>query len=309
MRIIVTGGSGFVGSRLVERLEERGHVVCVPRSEYYDLRDSFDTKELFLNFTQAGDVDVVFHLAAILGGIGYNREHPAKLLYDNLTMGLNVIDYAWKFRVPHIIFTSSVCVYPKFTPSPFLENNLWEGYPEESNAAYGIAKRSVMELLKAYHKEYGMAFTCLLFTNLFGEGQTFAPEMSHVIPALIRKIDEAQKEGRNSIEVWGTGNASRDFLYVDDAVSALLAAMDNEPTPNPINIGSGKEVKIRDLVKTIAEIMAFSGDIIYDKTKPDGQPRRVLNINRAYYFLNWKPTMSLEDGLKRTVEWYRGLND
>ena len=294
-----------MGSRLVERLEERGHTVCVPRSEYYDLRDSFDTKELFTMFDK---VDLVFHLAATVGGIGYNREHPASLLYDNLTMGLNVVDYCWRFYIPHLIFVSSTCAYPKYTPVPFNEADIWEGYPEESNAPYGVAKRVVMELLKAYHKEKGLAYTCLIPTNMYGPHQTTAPDKSHVIPALIRKIDKAQKEGRNSIEVWGTGNASRDFLYVDDAVSALLAAMDNEPTPNPINIGSGREVQIKNLVETIAHLMDFHGEVVWDRTKPDGQPRRVLDINRAYHFLGWKPTTSLEDGLKRTIEWYRGLN-
>jgi len=302
LRIIVTGGNGFVGNRLVQQLKELGHTVYAPPSKYYDLRSQHDVKKLFFDFDK---VDIVFHLAAVLGGIGYNSAHPAKLLYDNLMMTLNVIDCAWHSYAPRIILTSSVCAYPKYAPVPFRERNLWEGYPEESNAAYGIAKRVGIELLKAYRKEHGMESTCLLFTNLYGPGQTTDPNVSHVIPALIRKIDEAQQAGENKVEVWGTGNASRDFLYVDDAVCALLMAMDVSPLPDPINIGSGKEIKIKELVETIAYLMDFHGETVWDKTKPDGQPRRVLDISCALRLLEWKPTVDLEEGLRRTIEWYR----
>jgi GDP-L-fucose synthase len=301
--VVVTGGNGFVGSHLVERLEGLEHRVFVPRSNVYNLR-CFD--KVSKAFTVFGNdkIDIVFHLAATLGGIGYNREHPGKLLYDNLTMGINVIEAAKIYNVSKFIFVSSVCAYPKFIPIPFSEHSLWAGYPEESNAGYGVAKRTMMEMVKAYRQEYGLNGICLLMTNMYGPGDHFDLQTSHVIPAFIRKFIEAKERGDNSIDAWGTGSASRDFLYVDDAVDALILAMDRLDDSEPINIGSGQEVKIADLADLIRKLVGYGGAIAWDASKPDGQPRRVLDINKARTYLGWQPKMSLEEGLGRTIEWY-----
>lgn len=299
-RVIVTGGAGFLGRPLVRRLCDRGATVFVPRSATYDLRYRFDIVRMLDNFP---DPDIVFHLAATVGGIGFSRRYPGQQIYDGLAMGINVVEMCRLYNVGKLVFAGSVCAYPKFTSVPFQESSLWDGYPEETNAAYGISKRAIISLLQAYHQEYGMESAVLLPTNMYGPRDNFDPESSHVIPALIRKAIEARENGI-PLTVWGTGSASRDFLYVRDAADAFVAAGELVNVPDPINIGSGQEVSIASLVDLVSSIVGFDGPIEWDKSKPDGQPRRRLDTSMAARNLDWEAQTSLYDGIVETVEWY-----
>jgi len=299
MTIIITGGNGFLGRILVKKLGDRD--VFVPRSKNYDLRYKEDTERLFHD---AGQVDIVFHLAATVGGIGANRNHPGKFFYDNMLMSLNVIHQAMVHKVRKVIFVGTTCSYPKFAPVPFSEHSLFDGFPEETNAPYGIAKRAALVMLKAYEAEYGLKFNYLIPTNLYGPGDNFDDSTSHVIPALIKKCLEAKKRGDKKVTVWGTGKPTRDFVYVEDVADALILAMDNYHRSEPLNLGSGEETAINSLVYFIQQATGFDGQIEYDVTKPDGQPRRCLNTKEARMVLGWTATTGLRDGLQKTVEWY-----
>lgn len=297
--VIITGGSGFLGSHLVKKLNDRE--LFIPRSIDYDLRREDDTRRMF---DYIGQADIVFHLAATVGGIGANRLHPGKFFYDNMQMSLNVIHQAMLHKVGKLIYIGTTCSYPKFAPIPFSEFSLFDGYPEETNAPYGIAKRAALTMLQAYQAEYGLNFNYLIPTNLYGPGDNFDDDSSHVIPALIKKCLAAKRQGDDEIIVWGTGKATRDFVYVEDVTRALVLAMDNYDRPEPLNLGSGDEVKIGTLIYFIKEATGFDGNIKYDTSKPDGQPRRRLNPVEAKNALNWMATTSLQDGLQKTVEWY-----
>lgn len=295
-RVIVTGGAGFLGQHLVRMLQDAGAVVFVPRSAYWDLRKPIERFD---------DTDIVFHLAARVSGIANTAATPANHIYDNAMMALNVIDACVRQSIK-VVVAGSVCAYPKYTPMPMVEENLFEGYPEETNASYGAAKRLALDALRAYHQQHGLRCAYLLSANLYGPGDNFDPATSHVIPALIRKIDNAQRNGDAGIAVWGSGSASRDFLYVEDAAKAYMLAGEKIDTPQPVNIGSGQETTIAWLVEAVKNTMGFQGDTVFDRSKPDGQPRRSLHIFKARDLLGWRPETRLEDGLRKTVEWYRG---
>lgn len=295
-RVIVTGGAGFLGQHLVRMLQEAGAVVFVPRSAYWDLRKPIEHFD---------DTDIVFHLAARVSGIANTAARPAEHLYDNAMMALNVIHACVRSSVK-LVMAGSVCAYPKYTPMPMIEENLYSGEMEETNASYGAAKRLALDALKAYHQQYGLRCAYLLSANLYGPGDNFDPATSHVIPAMIRKIDNAQRNGDAGIAVWGSGNASRDFLYVEDAAKAYMLAGEKIDTPQPINIGGGQEMPIAGLVELIKSVMNFQGDTVFDRSRPDGQPRRSLRIWRAEDLMGWRPETRLESGLRKTVEWYRG---
>lgn len=300
-RVIVTGGAGFVGRHLCEALESRGCVVIAPRSAEYDLRNEDATERLFLDHP---NLDVVFHLAATVGGIAANVAHPAVTLYDNAKLGLNVIHQAYLAGVKKVIAAGSVCAYPKFAPTPFIEENLWLGYPEESNGPYGVAKRLLAEQVHAYRKEYGFNGVYLLLANIYGPRDDFNDRTSHVIPALIRKFTDARDIGLPEVLLWGTGNASRDFLYVADAVDAMIVAAEKRDTPEPVNIGTGQETSVAALAHIVATEVGYTGKISWDHTKPDGQPRRVLTCGVARREMGWEFRTSLVDGIRQTVEWY-----
>jgi len=250
------------------------------------------------------DIDVVIHLAAKVGGIGYNRENPATLFYDNAMMGIQLMEAARLEGVEKFVQVGTVCAYPKYTPVPFKEEDLWEGYPEETNAPYGVAKKMLLVQAQAYREQYGFNAIYLLPVNLYGPRDNFDPESSHVIPALIRKFVDAKKEGSDTVEVWGTGSASREFLYVDDAARGIVLATERYNKPDPVNLGSGMEITIRDLVALIGELTGFDGEIVWDATKPDGQPRRCLDVSRAREEFGFESEMGFREGLKRTIEWY-----
>lgn len=301
-RIIVTGGAGFLGSHLVRMLEEAGAVVFVPRSAKYDLRIPIAAFRLFSDFPHP---DIVFHLAARVSGISSTSAEPANHLYDNAIMALEVIDECASTDTK-LVVAGSVCAYPEYCPVPMVEENLWNGAPEPTNASYGEAKRLALAALQAYHQQHGLRCAYLLSANLYGPGDDFNPTTSHVIPALIRKVDEAQKNGDAGIAVWGSGHATRDFLYVEDAAKAYMLAGELVDTPQPINIGSGEETFIAGLVEKIKSLMGYQGDTVFDRSRPDGQKRRCLRIWKAEGHLGWKPIVKLDEGLKRTIEWYRG---
>jgi GDP-L-fucose synthase len=298
---LVTGGAGFLGSHLIEQMKEKGVVpenIRVTRSKTTDLRiweDCVDAVQ---------DIDVVIHLAAKVGGIGYNQENPATLFYDNAMMGIQLMEAARLEGVKKFVQVGTVCAYPKFTPVPFKEEDLWNGYPEETNAPYGVAKKMLLVQAQAYRQQYGFNAIYLLPVNLYGPRDNFDPESSHVIPALIRKFVEAKKEGFDTVEVWGTGSASREFLYVDDAARGIVLATERYNKPDPVNLGSGMEITIRDLVALIGELTGFDGEIVWDTTKPDGQPRRCLDVSRAREEFGFEAGMGFREGLQRTIEWY-----
>jgi GDP-L-fucose synthase len=299
--VIVTGGSGFLGSYLVNLLKAQGCNPFVPRSTDYDLRYPWCIKKMF---SDAGPVDTVFHLAGNVGGIGYNRLHPYQLFHDNALMGIHLIEHAIRCQVRKFVQVSTVCAYPKLAITPFREESLWDGYPEETNAPYGLAKKMLLVQLQAARQEYGFNGIYLLPTNLYGIGDNFNPVQSHVIPALIRKCVEAKAAAAASVEVWGTGNASRDFLYVEDAAEAILLAAEKYEWGEPLNLGSGQEVRIEVLLHHIMELAGYKGKVQWDRTKPDGQPRRVLDTRAAKALLGWTAKTPLREGLKRTIEWY-----
>jgi GDP-L-fucose synthase len=301
-RVCVTGGAGFLGKVVVCKLRQRGAAdVFVPVQEQYDLVQPEAVERLLVDARP----DVIIHLAAHVGGIGANREHPAEFFYDNLMMGVQLMHQAWQRGVQKFVAIGTVCAYPKFTPLPFKEDDLWNGYPEETNAPYGLAKKMLLVQAQAYRQQYGFNAIFLLPVNLYGPGDNFDPRSSHVIPALIRKVVEAQQSGQSQIEVWGDGSPTREFLYVDDAAEGILMATEQYEGAEPVNLGSGHEISIKDLAETIARLAGFTGKLVWDTDKPNGQPRRALDTTRAAQHFGFRAQMSFEEGLRRTIEWYR----
>jgi len=301
-QILITGGAGFLGSAIQEQLQVRGVTkdqLSIPRSRDLDLRSWENCKEA------VREKDLVIHLAAKVGGIGFNQKYPAELFYDNAIMGIQIIEAARLAGVEKCVILGTVCAYPKFTPVPFREENLWNGYPEETNAPYGLAKKMLLVQSQAYRQQYGFNSIYLLPVNLYGPRDNFNPDSSHVIPALIKKFTEAVRDGEDVVEVWGTGSASREFLYVDDAARAIVLAAEKYNKPDPVNIGAGNEISIKKLVEIIAKYTDFKGKIHWDTSKPDGQPRRGLDVSRAESEFGFRASTSFEDGLKRTIEWYQ----
>ena len=305
-RVIVTGGAGFLGSFIVERLRElETNEIFIPRSREYDLRNVQAIQELINDTRRNGKpVDMVIHLAANVGGIGANMEHPGSFFYDNLTMGVNLLHESYRAGIAKFVGTGTICAYPKFTPIPFKEEDLWNGYPEETNAPYGLAKKMLLVQSQAYRAEYGYNSIFLLPVNLYGPRDNFDPKSSHVIPAMIRKCLQARDSGEKSITLWGDGSPTREFLYVTDAAEAIILASEHLNLSEPVNLGSGREVNIRELAKIIREATGFSGEIIWDKTKPNGQPRRYLDTSRAQKLFGFTARQTLESGIRETVKWY-----
>ena len=300
-KILITGGAGFFGSEVVRQLKVKGvrnEDILIPRSKEIDLR----RWENCVRVVQ--DRDIVIHLAARVGGIGYNQEFPADLFYDNAIMGIQLIEAARQNNVKKCVIAGTICAYPKFTQVPFREENLWDGYPEETNAPYGLAKKMLLVQSQAYRQQYGFNSIYLLPVNLYGPGDNFDPASSHVIPALIKKFTEAKHNGDPFVDVWGTGAASREFLYVDDAARGLILAAERYNKPDPVNLGSGMEITIRDLVNIIRDLTDYNGEIHWDISKPDGQPKRSLDIGRAMREFGFEAKMPFRKGLKRTIEWY-----
>ena len=301
-RIVVTGGAGFLGRAVCQRLHALGAGdVLIPRKAYFDLTTENAVDRLYKEMRP----QIVLHLAAEVGGIGANMLNPGRYFYANMAMAMHMIEGARRYGVEKFLQTGTICAYPKFTPVPFQEENLWNGYPEETNAPYGIAKKAAMVMLDAYRIQYGLKSAYVLPVNLYGPHDNFDLQTSHVIPALIRKCVEAQRARALHIECWGNGSASREFLYVDDAADGLVRAAEVMNVPEPINLGTGKEITIRNLVEMIAKLCDFHGEIRWDITKPDGQPRRCLDTKRAQERLGWQAKVGFEDGLKRTIEWFR----
>lgn len=300
-KILVTGGSGFLGRNVVEKLLERGVMredIVIPIFPEFDLRKMEDCQRAVRG------MQVVIHLAGVVGGIGFNREHPGKSFYDNAAMALNMLEVARLEGVEKFIGLGSVCAYPKEIPVPFREEDLWNGYPEETNAPYGLAKKFMLVQSQAYRAEYGLNAIHLLGLNLYGPGDNFDPQSSHVIPALIRKVYEAKKEGRNSIEAWGTGNPTRQFLYVEDGAEGVLLATEHYNKPNPINLGSSFEISMKELAELIRALMNFKGEIHWDSSKPDGQPRRCFDVAKAEKEFGFVAKTDFTAGLRKTIEWY-----
>jgi len=299
---MVTGGAGFLGSHLIEKLECRSSDVniFVPRSDTYDLREKANVRRAF----RRADPDIVLHLAATVGGIGANRDNPGQYFYDNAIMGIELLDQARKFDVEKFTILGTVCAYPKHTPVPFSEDDLFSGYPEETNAPYGIAKKALLTQSKAYRKQWGFNSIYLIPVNLYGPRDDFDLETSHVIPAIIRKCIEARERGDDAITAWGTGEPTREFLYVEDAASGILDATERYDSSEPVNLGSSREISIRELVETIADETGFEGRIEWDTDKPDGQPRRKLDTTRAKERFGWEASTPFREGLRRTIDWY-----
>jgi GDP-L-fucose synthase len=305
-KVLVTGGAGFLGSFIVEKLKERGVTkenIRIPRSKELDLRKWENCVKVVKG------IDVVIHLAARVGGIGFNRKFPATLFYDNAIMGIQLMEAARLAGVKKYVAIGTVCAYPKFTPVPFREENLWNGYPEETNAPYGIAKKIQLVQAQAYRQQYGFNAIFLLPVNLYGPRDNFHLKHSHVIPALIRKMVDARIEGRDEIVVWGTGSPSREFLYVEDAAEGILLATEKYNKPDPVNLGSGMEITIHDLVNLIAELTGYTGKITWDTSKPDGQPRRCLDVSKAEREFNFRVKTDFREGLKKTIQWYEDARE
>jgi GDP-L-fucose synthase len=301
-RFVVTGGSGFLGKVLTQKMQEQGAIeIFIPRIEDYDLVDPVAIDRML----QDSNPDVIIHLAAHVGGIGANSEHPAEFFYDNLMMGVQLMHKAWQFGVKKFTAIGTVCAYPKFTPVPFKEDDIWNGYPEETNAPYGLAKKMLLVQSQAYREQYGFNSVFLLPVNLYGPGDNFNLRSSHVIPALIRKCIEAEEAGVKEIEVWGDGSPTREFLYVDDAAEGILRATEFYNESLPVNLGSGNEISIKNLAEKIARLSGFSGKLVWNTDKPNGQPRRGLDTTRAYEKFGFKAKMTFEEGLANTIDWYR----
>jgi len=306
-RVIVTGGAGFLGSVVVEKLRKRGAAeVIVPRQEVYDLTQIEAVRQLLSDTTEPGPVDMVIHLAAKVGGIGANRARPAEFFYDNLMMSVPLLHESWRAGTAKFVAIGTICAYPKFAPIPFREESLWDGYPEETNAPYGLAKKMLLVQSQTYREQYGYNSMFLLPVNLYGPGDNFDPETSHVIPALIRKCVEAQARGDEEIVAWGDGSPTREFLYVDDAAEGILLAAERYNSSDPVNLGSSFEISIKELTETIARVTGFAGRIVWDASKPNGQPRRKLDVGRAEAEFGFRATTPFPEGLRRTVAWYRG---
>jgi GDP-L-fucose synthase len=304
-RVMVTGGAGFLGRAVVGRLEAAGvgpGSIFVPRSADHDLRSLGGVRDALAD----GRPDIVIHLAAVVGGIGANRENPGRFFHDNATMGIHLMEEARLAGVSKFVQIGTVCSYPKFTPVPFHEDAIWDGYPEETNAPYGLAKKMLLVQGQAYRQQYGFNVIHLIPVNLYGPGDNFDPASSHVIPALIKKCVDARQSGADHIDVWGTGSASREFLYVDDAAEGIVLATERYDDPEPVNLGVGREITIRDLVTLIVELTGFRGDVHWDTSKPDGQPRRALDTTRARDRFGFEARTSFQDGLRRTIDWYEG---
>lgn len=299
--VLITGGTGFLGSHLVEELQRRGlpkENITIPRSKEMDLR-------VWENCLDVCDSqDMVIHLAASVGGIGFNQENPATLFYDNAIMGVQLMEAARRRNVKKFVQLGTICSYPKFTPVPFKEENLWDGYPEETNAPYGLAKKMLLVQAQAYRQQYGFNAIYLLPVNLYGPRDNFDPRSSHVIPALIRKFVEAKERGDKSVTLWGTGKATREFLYVEDAAHGIAMASERYDGAEPVNLGAGFEISIAELAAMIKEITGFDGELVYDTSKPDGQPRRMLDTSRAKGYFGFKSGVEFRTGLERTIEWF-----
>ena len=301
-RVCVTGGAGFLGSYVTAKLRERGaKEIFIPRIEDYDLVRPEDIKRML----DDSRPDVIIHLAAHVGGIGANREHPAEFFYDNLMMGVQLIHQAWLLGIEKFVALGTVCAYPKFTPVPFKEDDIWDGYPEETNAPYGLAKKMLLVQSQAYREQYGFNSIFLLPVNLYGPRDNFDPRSSHVIPALIRKCLEAQDNGVEEIVVWGDGSPTREFLYVEDAAEGILLATEKYDGSDPVNLGSGREISIKDLALLIARLTGFQGRMVFDTSKPNGQPRRALDTTRAEQYFGFRAGTDFEQGLQKTIDWYR----
>jgi GDP-L-fucose synthase len=302
-RVAITGGAGFLGSNVVEKLKERGCTeIFIPRSKDYDLRE----KEAIIQLYADSKPDIVIHLAAVVGGIGANQKYPGKFFYDNAIMGIQLIEQARQVGIDKFVAVGTICAYPKYTPVPFKEDDLWKGYPEETNAPYGLAKKMLLVQLQAYRQQYGQNGIFLLPVNLYGPGDNFDPEYSHVIPAIIKKFVDARDRGDTKVVAWGTGEATREFLYVDDAAEGIVLATEKYNKPDPVNLGAGQEIKVKDLVYLIKEIVGFEGEVEWDTSKPDGQPRRRLDTTRAKREFSFEAKMSFEEGLAETISWYEG---
>jgi GDP-L-fucose synthase len=300
-RVVVTGGAGFLGSAVVDRLRSTGcQNIFVPRSKEFDLRSLEMVKRLYTDARP----EIVIHLAAVVGGIGANRASPGRFFYDNAIMGIQLMEYARQFAVEKFVAVGTVCAYPKFTPVPFKEKDLWNGYPEETNAPYGLAKKMLLVQAQAYREQYGFNAIYLLPVNLYGPRDDFDLEASHVIPALIRKCVEAKERGESQIVLWGDGSPTREFLYVEDAAEGIVLAAEKYDGSEPVNLGTGKEIAIRDLAKLIAAEVQFTGEIVWDTTQPNGQPRRCLDTSRAKKLFGFEAKCRLRDGIARTVNWY-----
>jgi GDP-L-fucose synthase len=304
-RIVVTGGAGFLGKFVQAELRKVGvpqERILVPLIEQYDLTREADVERMYADMRPT----VVIHLAAEVGGIGANRENPGRFFYSNMAMGLHLIEHARRVGPRKFVQVGTICAYPKFTPVPFKEDDLWNGYPEETNAPYGIAKKALLVMLQAYRQQYGLNGIYLLPVNLYGPGDNFDPRSSHVIPALVRKFLEAKQRGDESVTVWGTGAASREFLYVEDCARALVLAARRYDGAEPVNVGAGFEITIRDLAEKIQRLVGFEGELAWDATKPDGQPRRCLDTSRAEKLFGFRAATDFDEGLRRTIDWFRG---
>jgi GDP-L-fucose synthase len=300
-RVCVTGGAGFLGSYVVEKLNLLGCAnVFIARSREYDLRERADIRRMY----DAARPDLLIHLAATVGGIGANLRNPGKFFYDNLLMGAQLIDEAKDRGIEKSIVMGTICAYPKFTPVPFREDDLWNGYPEETNAPYGLAKKMLLVQAQAYREQYAMNSIYLLPVNLYGPRDNFNPETSHVMPALIKKCLDAKRQKERRITVWGTGNQTREFLHAADCAEGILLAAEHYNKPDPVNLGTGKEITIRELISLIARLVEFEGEIVWDTTKPDGQPRRCLDTSRAESEFGFRARIPLEEGIKQTIDWY-----
>ena len=311
-RVIVTGGAGFLGSFVVEKLKRRGATdIFIPRSAGYDLVDPNDVRRMYADALK--DIDpkkvVLLHLAANVGGIGANREHPADFLYDNLMMGTELMHQAYKNGIRKFVAIGTVCAYPKFTPVPFKEDDLWSGYPEETNAPYGLAKKMMLVQAQAYRQQYGFNAIFLLPVNLYGPRDNFDLQSSHVIPALIRKAVEAQARGEKELPVWGDGSPTREFLYVEDAADAIVTAAEEYDGDEPVNLGSGYEIPIKHLAEMIVRMTGFEGRLVWQTDKPNGQPRRGLDVSRAREYFGWTAQVPFEEGVRRTIDWYKANRD